>query len=67
MANAPKRIPAEKREAIALDEIRKALDGLEYGSVTVVVQDGVVIQVDRTSKARIDYSAADQVCGGEGI
>jgi hypothetical protein len=33
----------------------------------VVVQDGVVIQIDKTSKARLDYSALEKVSGGEGI
>ena len=27
--------------------------GLRYGEVTVVVQDGVVVQVERTEKVRI--------------
>lgn len=64
MANADKK---DLRREIALDEIRKALDGLQYGCVTVVVQDGVVIQIDRTSKDRLDYSSLEKVFGGEGI
>lgn len=67
MGNVTKRIPPNRREAVAMQEIRKALQGLEYGSVTIVVQDGIVVQIDRTSKARIDYSALDQVSDGEGI
>jgi hypothetical protein len=38
----------------ALDRIQTALRGLRYGTVTAVVQDGVVVQVDRTEKFRID-------------
>ena len=67
MANVIKRIPPSRREAMAMEEIRKALKGLEFGSVTIVVQDGVVVQIDRTSKSRIYYSILDQVSGGEGI
>lgn len=52
---------------VALKEIRKALDGLKYGSLVVIVQDGVVIQIDKTTKCRIDYSSLDKVAGGEGI
>lgn len=52
---------------MALKEIRKALDGLKYGSLVVIVQDGVVIQIDKTTKCRIDYSSLDKVAGGEGI
>jgi hypothetical protein len=55
------------REEIAIKEIRKALKGLQYGCVTIVVQDGVVIQIDRTSKDRLDYSSLEKVFGGEGI
>jgi hypothetical protein len=40
----------------ALDRIRTALRGLRYGTVTAVVQDGVVVQVERTEKIRIDRS-----------
>jgi len=31
------------------------------------VQDGIVVQIDRTSKNRIDYSSLEKVAGGEGI
>jgi hypothetical protein len=37
----------------ALERIEDALRGLRYGTVTVVVQDGVVVQVDRTEKLRL--------------
>jgi len=34
-------------------DIEEALRGLRFGTVTIIVQDGVVIQVDRTEKRRI--------------
>ncbi|HZP41073.1 MAG TPA: YezD family protein [Candidatus Binatia bacterium] len=37
----------------ALDRIRAALRGLRYGTVTAVVQDGIVVQVERTEKVRL--------------
>jgi hypothetical protein len=37
----------------SMAEIVRALRGLRFGSVHVVVQDGIVIQVDRTEKRRI--------------
>jgi hypothetical protein len=37
----------------AMDAIRRALTGLRYGQVVVVVQDGVVVQVDRTERRRL--------------
>lgn len=41
----------------ALDRIRGALRGLRYGTVTAVVQDGVVIQVERTERIRLERRA----------
>ncbi|MCE5198691.1 MAG: YezD family protein [Armatimonadota bacterium] len=55
------------REQIALQEIRKALRGLRFGSLTVIVQDGIVVQIDKTSKSRVDYSSMDRISEGEGI
>lgn len=36
-----------------LDQIRESLRGLRFGSVNIIVQDGVVIQIDRTEKRRL--------------
>jgi len=37
----------------ALERIRSALHGLRYGAVTALVQDGVVVLVERTEKVRL--------------
>jgi hypothetical protein len=37
----------------AIEAIRRALRGLRYGQIVVVVQDGVVVQVDRTERKRL--------------
>ena len=37
----------------AISAIRHALQGLRYGQIVVTVQDGVVIQVDRTERRRL--------------
>jgi hypothetical protein len=42
----------------ALEQIRDALRGLRYGSLTIQVQDGVVVQIDRTEKRRLQRPAA---------
>jgi hypothetical protein len=44
---------AEDKEEPSLDEVREALRGLRYGSVLVIVQDGVIVQLDRTEKRRL--------------
>ena len=36
-----------------LREISASLRGLRYGSVSIVVQDGVIIQIDRVEKRRL--------------
>ena len=36
-----------------LEQIRESLRGLRFGSVNIIVQDGVVIQIDRTEKRRL--------------
>ncbi len=40
--------------AYAVNRVREAIDGLRYGEVRVVVQDGVIVQVERTEKLRIE-------------
>lgn len=36
-----------------LAQIREALVGLRYGEISIVVQDGVVVQIERTEKRRL--------------
>ena len=38
----------------AVDRIRSALRGLRFGTVTLVIQDGVVVQIERMEKFRLD-------------
>jgi hypothetical protein len=38
---------------VALEQIRDALRGLRFGNVSIVVQDGVVVQIERTEKRRL--------------
>lgn len=40
----------------AIERVREALAGLRYGTVTVVVHDGVVVQVERMEKIRLARS-----------
>lgn len=36
-----------------LEQIRRAVKGLRFGEVRVVVQDGVIVQIDRVEKLRL--------------
>lgn len=48
----------EDRAAWALRQIEEALRGLQFGQVTVIVQDGVVVQVERTERRRLARRSA---------
>jgi hypothetical protein len=43
-----------------INQIRESLRGLRYGSVNIIVQDGVIIQIDRTEKRRLRNGKASQ-------
>lgn len=47
--NGSKGLPTEEE----LREIAASLRGMRFGSVTIVVQDGVIIQIDKTEKRRL--------------
>jgi hypothetical protein len=36
-----------------LTEIRDSLRGLRFGAVEIIVQDGVIVQINRTEKRRL--------------
>ncbi len=44
--------PEERNTQWALRELEAALRGLQFGQVTVTVQDGVVVQVERLERRR---------------
>jgi hypothetical protein len=43
----------DEHAALAFERIQDALRGLRFGTVTVIVQDGAVVQVERTEKLRL--------------
>jgi hypothetical protein len=45
--------PPDEESAKALEQIAQALRGLRFGEVKVTVQDGVVIQLERTERLRL--------------
>lgn len=47
------RAAAAARSDVSLRRIGEALHGLKYGSVVAIVQDGVVVQIERTEKTRL--------------
>ena len=51
--NSSRRQSLEQELQTSLEQIGGALRGLQFGNVNVIVQDGVVIQIDRTEKLRL--------------
>ena len=52
----PDRPGSSRRETLfedAIDQIRQALHGLRFGEVSVIVQDGVVVQLERRERKRL--------------
>lgn len=44
--------PAQSDEAEIVRRILRALAGVEYGSVEIIVQDSKVVQIERTQRSR---------------
>ncbi len=40
-----------------LQQIRESLRGLRFGSVNIIVQDGLIVQIDRTEKRRLSRNS----------
>jgi hypothetical protein len=36
-----------------LDQVRAAVEGIRYGEVRVIIQDGVIVQIERVEKQRL--------------
>lgn len=47
------KLKAVKNEETYLEDVRNHVKEMKYGSLTLIVQDGKVIQIDKTEKYRI--------------
>ena len=52
----PPAVAEEARRDAAVQSVLDALRGLQYGPVSIIVQDGVVIQIERTERIRLRRS-----------
>jgi hypothetical protein len=50
----------EQHEERALAYVREALRGLRFGEITIKVQDGVIVQVERTERKRWERRREDR-------
>jgi hypothetical protein len=48
-----KRKAPERVTDVEIDHIRESLKGRRYGVLQIIVQDGVIVQIDRTEKRRL--------------
>ena len=51
--------PLDANREQELQQIREALRGLRFGTVNIIVQDGLIVQIDRTEKRRLRRQGAD--------
>lgn len=56
-----------ERERLALALVQDAMRGLRYGTVTIVLQDGFVVQVERNEKFRVAPQRPAGYREGDGI
>ncbi len=56
--------PGEGNLRWALRQVEEALRGLQFGAVTLTIQDGVVIQVERMERRRYRRPPAPPAGGG---
>ncbi len=38
---------------VELDQIRKAVQGIRFGEVRLIIQDGLIVQIERVEKQRL--------------
>ena len=46
--------PGDEDFRPSLEHVLRALRGLRFGQVTLIVQDGVIVQIDRLERKRLD-------------
>jgi hypothetical protein len=44
--------PTPRRD-LGMDQVQIAVKGIRYGEVRVIIQDGVIVQIERVEKQRI--------------
>lgn len=44
---------ASRPRDLPFEEVKSAVEGIRYGEVRVIIQDGVIIQIERVEKRRL--------------
>ena len=50
-----------------VEELRRTLATIRHGSVTLIVQDGRIVQIDTTQKVRFERRRADRDLSGRRV
>jgi len=45
--------PQPSGTAIPIDDIERAVESIRYGVVQIIIQDGRIVQIDKTEKIRL--------------
>ncbi len=45
--------PACRATDLDLDRVRRAVTGIRYGEVRVIIQEGIIVQIERIEKQRL--------------
>ena len=49
----PERADRAASSPIPVDEIQRAVESIRYGVVQLIIQDGRIVQIDKTEKIRL--------------
>jgi len=49
----PRLAPTGTAAAVPLEDIRQAVESIRFGVVQLIIQDGRVVQIDKTEKIRL--------------
>jgi hypothetical protein len=49
----PRSLPLNGLPSLPLEEIQEAVKSIRYGVVQLIIQDGRIIQIDKTEKIRL--------------
>jgi hypothetical protein len=53
ISNDERAIDSPPSRYLDLDHVRKAVQGIRYGEIRVIIQDGVIVQIERVEKQRL--------------
>jgi len=65
LATLKRQIPLDEAKERFLLEVLNAVETIKYGCVQITIQNGKVVQIDKTEKIRFTERTSDSKGGGE--